>query len=204
MRCILSFIVLASAISNLTAQPTVHNRSGEPLHGGDIIRLKVWREPDLTGDINVNGEGFAAIPRIGTVRVDSTTPDSLRRLIVNTYKGWLVDPAIEVTFLRRLRVFGAVQNPGMYSVDEGLTIADAIAMAGGVHENGSYDNVQLVRGPQRSAIHVTRVTKLADLNVQSGDEVYVPQRSWLSRNSATLAGSAIAGLAIFFAALIHG
>ncbi|HXC24804.1 MAG TPA: SLBB domain-containing protein [Gemmatimonadaceae bacterium] len=207
VRRILPFVVFLLVAGSMAARAQtpvpVHDMAGAPLRTGDIVRIKVWREPDLTGDATVTGDGDVAIPRLGTIRISTMAPDSLRRLIVNTYSAWLVNPTIEITFLRRLRVFGAVENPGVYPVDAGLTVADAIAMAGGVNENGSYNDVQLVRSDGRSRVHVTRVSRLADLDVQSGDEVYVPERSWMSRNSAAVVTSAITAIAIVFGALIR-
>ena len=187
------------------AQDSVRAAASAPLRSGDIVRIKVWREPDLTGDATVNDDGDVSIPRIGAVHTAQVSPDSIRRLVVTTYSAWLVNPSIEVTFLRRLRVLGAVTSPGVYPVDAGLTVADAVAMAGGVKDDGSYDNVQLVRtvGAQRSAIHVTRMSRLADVGVQSGDEIYVPERSWVSRNSGTVAASAITAIGIVMAAVFH-
>jgi polysaccharide export outer membrane protein len=166
--------------------------------------VRVAGDTSLSGDIAVDDKGYAAIPRLGTIRVDSVSPDSVRRLIRNTYGAWLVNPSIEVTFPQRLRVLGAVRNPNLYNVDLGLTVADVIALAGGVTDDGSYDDVQLIHGNDKSnVVHVTSVSRLADLGVYSGDEVYVPRRNWFARNATALAASTISGVAIFLAAVIR-
>ena len=48
-----------------------------------------------------------------------------------TYDHRLVDGSEAVTFLRRVNVLGAVKEPGVYPVDETMTIANVLALAGG-------------------------------------------------------------------------
>jgi protein involved in polysaccharide export with SLBB domain len=208
--CLASAVSSAAALGGCHATPAVaqlhssvalaaSTHYAAPLQTGDVIRIKVWREPDLSGDVTVGDDGMAPIPKLGNVAVASLTLDTIRRRIVEEYSKTLANPAIEVLFLRRLRVFGAVHTPGLYPVEDGLTVADAIALAGGVADDGSYNNVLLVRGSDHSSIRVTSVMRLADIDINSGDEVFVPQRSWASRNSATLVQSILTAVAILFA-----
>src|ERR1700734_1429358 len=92
---------------------------------GDIVRLRIWREPDLSGDFPVDERGTVVFPKIGPTPVLQMTTDSLKRLLVTTYSQYLRDPAIEVTFLRRVTILGAVKNPGLYPVDPTMTVSDA-------------------------------------------------------------------------------
>jgi polysaccharide biosynthesis/export protein len=172
-----------------------------PLEAGDVIRVKVWREADLSGDITVDNDGVAAIPRLGNVNVLDLSPERLRHRIIDDYSKSLVQPAIEIRFLRRLRVSGAVRTPGLYPVEDGLSVADAIAIAGGVSDDGSYERVQLVRGQTTTLIVDMR--KLADEKIESGDEIFVPKRSWASRNSASIFQSVLTAIAIVAAGVVH-
>ena len=173
------------------------------LRPGDVIRIKVWRESDLSGDIDVGSDGIAAIPRLGNTDVLNTPPTELRRRIIEEYSKTLVQPAVEVKFLRRLRVFGAVRSPGLYPVEDGLTVADAIAIAGGVSDDGSYDRVQLIRQSDGSNPRVVKMRQLPDERIQSGDEIFVPKRSWGSRNSAAIFQSVLTAIAIIAAGIVH-
>jgi polysaccharide export outer membrane protein len=155
----------------------------EVLYPGDIVRLKIWREPDLTGDFQLDDRGIATFPKIGAVRVSAITPDSLRKLLVTTYSMYLKDPAIEVTMLRRVTVLGAVKNPGLYPVDPTMTIADVLALAGGADPvNGNQKKLELIRDGKRQPVRFTLRTPVSELPIRSGDEIYLPERSWLSRN----------------------
>jgi polysaccharide export outer membrane protein len=160
------------------------------VHPGDLIRLKIWREPDMSGDVAVDEQGVATLPRIGALRVTGFRADSLKRMLIRSYTTYLRDPAIDITVLRRITVLGAVRTPNVYHVEPTMTVADAVALAGGTTPDGKEDRVELRRRGGGKPVNVSQRSRLADTPIRSGDELYVPQRSWASRN----AGLVIAGV----------
>jgi protein involved in polysaccharide export with SLBB domain len=157
--------------------------SSSSLGPGDFIRLKIWREPDLSDTVQVDNDGVAVFPKLGPMRVTGIRPDSLERLLVHDYSRYLQNPSIRVTVLRRIAIWGAVQRPGTYPVDLTMTIADALALAGGATPEGKADKVELRRGSVRKVVDLSGKTeRVGDLSLRSGDQLIVPQRSWVSRN----------------------
>jgi polysaccharide export outer membrane protein len=144
--------------------------------------LKIYREPDLSGDYQVNEAGIATFPKVGAVKASDITTDSLQHLLVNTYSQFLREPAIEVIPLRRITVLGAVKNPGLYPVDPTMTVADVIAQAGGPTPEGNQKSLELLRGGQKQDVTITTQQQVTETPIRSGDELFVPERSWLSRN----------------------
>src|SRR5579859_2458293 len=61
---------------------------GSRLMPGDVIRLRIWREPDLSGEFPVDESGTAVFPKLGPTKVGSITADSLRSLLVSTYSQY--------------------------------------------------------------------------------------------------------------------
>jgi polysaccharide export outer membrane protein len=169
-----------------------------PLRSGDVVRVRIWREPDLSGDVTVNEAGVAVFPMIGPVDVRAMPPDSLKRHLTSAYAVYLRNPSIEITPLRKLRITGAVRNPGVYTVDLTTTVADAFATAGGAAADGSPDRVELRRANGERIRLSSRETRLTDTPIQSGDELYFHQRSWISRNPGIVAGTltAVAGILV--------
>jgi polysaccharide export outer membrane protein len=166
------------------------NGSAGTVQPGDLIRLKIWREPDMSGDIAVDEDGVATLPRIGPLRVADLAADSLKRMLIRSYAEFLRDPAVDITVLRRVTILGAVRTPNVYHVEPTMTVADALALAGGASPDGEQDQVELRRQGGRFIVKLSRGTRLTDTPLRSGDELYVPQRSWMSRN----AGLVIAGI----------
>lgn len=171
------------------------------LQPGDKVRLKVWREPDLSGDFAVDENGVAVFPHIGRLVVSRLSTDSLQALLISRYAGSLRDPAVEVTVLRRVSVLGSVRSPGLFYVDPTITVADLLALAGGVSPEGNQKRMDLVRGGERLEVHLTQRSSLADTFVEPGDQLWVPERSWLSRNTWFLSAG-ITGAALVIAALL--
>lgn len=175
--------------------------TGAPLHPGDLIRLRIWREPDLSGDYSVDEAGVAVFPKIGDLRVTGMTPEQLKNTLISTYGKYLRDPAVEVRLLRRINILGAVRTPGLYQVDPTMNLSDAAALAGGASPDGSPDKVDLIRDGKKLPVTLSRSTRLLETPMQSGDQLYFRQRSWLSRNTGVVAGllTATAGIIVTLA-----
>jgi len=165
---------------------------------GDVVRLRIWREPDLSGDFQVDDQGTVVLPKIGALSIKEMPAASLKSMLITKYSTYLRDPAIDVTVLRRVNVLGAVKNPGLYPVDATMTVADVLALAGGVAPDGNPDKGELIRAGTRLDVKLSRRTKIGDTPMQSGDQLYVPQRSWISRNPGVVAGTltAVAGIVV--------
>ncbi len=168
------------------------------LQPGDLIRLRVWREPDLSGDFPVNELGIAVLPQIGPIQVGSDPAEAVKTSITRRLEAFLNHPSVEVAFLRRVQVVGAVQKPGLYHVDPTMTVADALALAGGVISSGRPDRVEIIREGEKLPGNVSGRVLISHSAVRSGDQLYVPERSWVSRNPATILGALSAITALIY------
>jgi protein involved in polysaccharide export with SLBB domain len=180
------------------AQDTVGVGGKEIIRPGDSIRLRIWREPDLSGDFAVDAGGVATLPRLGPVNVGAMTPDSLHNYLLAGFAKYIRNPTVEVTVLRRITVLGAVRNPGVYSADPTMTVAEVLALAGGVSVDGKRDRIQLIRNGAPLDLRLAPGAHMANTALRSGDQIYVPQRSWLSRNFPWVIGVTLSltGLAL--------
>jgi protein involved in polysaccharide export with SLBB domain len=103
--------------------------------------------------------------------------------------------------LRRVTVTGAVRNPGVYPLDPTLTITDAIALAGGPAPDGKRDQVEIRRGGKVIVGDLRSDAVIGDSPIQSGDQLYVPTRAWLTRNTWLISGAITLTAVILSAAL---
>ena len=157
-----------------------------PLRPGDLIRLRIWREPDFSGDFTVDENGVVVLPRLGEVTVGAEQPESLKARLVREYRTFLSHPSVEVVFLRRVQILGAVQKPGLYQADPTMTVADVLALAGGALPGGRTDKVEIIREGGRLPGTISGRMLISRSPIRSGDQLYVPERSWLSRNTAVV------------------
>lgn len=174
---------------------------GVNLQPGDVVKLWVWREEEMTGEFPVPESGVIVFPKIGAWTVTGKSTETLKDELLAEYRRFLRNPSIEITFLRRVSILGAVREPGLYAVDATMSMASVLALAGGTTEHGRPDRVELFRDGERLVTQITQRTRVSDLPLRSGDQLYVPERTWLSRNSA-LVSAMLSGIVSVAIALI--
>ncbi len=173
------------------------------LRSGDVVRLNIWREPDMSGEFIVDEAGMVVFPRVGEYRVLDDTPETLKARLLADYQQYLRNPSIEITVLRRVRIVGAVNNPGLHLVDPTVTVADALALAGGATLNGDPNKIRIIREGVEIAVNVRADLRITDSPIRSGDQIYVPERSWVARNSGVVAASITATVSLMIALFIR-
>ncbi|MDP2958257.1 MAG: polysaccharide biosynthesis/export family protein [Longimicrobiales bacterium] len=195
-------LVLTPSWAQAQQQP-VTPAQPQYLRPGDVVRLRIWREPDMSGEYIVDEAGMVIFPRVGEYRVLDDTPESLTARLLADYLQYLVNPSIEITVLRRVRIVGAVMNPGLHMVDPTITVADALAKAGGPSINADQDKIRIIRDGVEIAVDVRVDTRIADSPLRSGDQIYVPLRGWVSRNAGLVAATMSAVVSLTIALFIR-
>ena len=200
LRLTVALLALATAAPVPSAAQAPGGSFGNP-QPGDVIRISVWREPELSGEFTIDESGEVVLPQIGPMVVSTESPSSLKAKIVEAFGRYLTHSSIDVELLRRIQVLGAVRNPGLYSVDGTMSVSDAIAMAGGATTEGQLKRVELVRGGRRLEGRLSMDARLASTPIQSGDQLFVPERGWLVRNSAIVAAALTGSISLVIALL---
>jgi protein involved in polysaccharide export with SLBB domain len=147
------------------------------LSPGDKLKVTVFNEPDLTGEFQINQSGNISFPLIGNIAAAGLSASELQNQLLRRLRNGYVRNArvsVEVATYRPFNVFGEVKNAGQYPFRPGLTVHDAIAMAGGF----------TYRANSRTA-YVRRANANNELTVQldgprvpilPGDDVKIPER----------------------------
>jgi protein involved in polysaccharide export with SLBB domain len=202
-RAAIHMLMLAVPIWVLSAArapaQAIVQQSSASLRPGDSLRVRVWREPDLSGVFMVDEHGDLTFPRLGRRSVVNVPIDSIRARVQREYAEFVRDASVEITPLYRVRVNGAVRNPGLFTVDPTMSVGDAIGLAGGISPEGRNGKVDLVRDGRRIAASISPSSRLVELALRSGDELYVPERAWLSRNTGLLLGGLSTVASLFWA-----
>ena len=144
---------------------------------GDTISIRVHGEPDLTFDTKIGTEGSILYPFLGEIKVKGRTAADVRWLIVSGLKGdYIVNPEVDVNVIgyRPFFILGEVNEPKDYPYQPGLTLAQAIAVAGGLTERASKSDIELKR---KLADGTAQVLNNIDMDepLQPGDTVTIKQ-----------------------------
>lgn len=161
------------------------------LHPGDVLRVTIWREADLSGDFQVDESGSVTLPLLGVRRVADVPMSQLREGLMREYLQQLRNPSITIVPLRRINILGEVTRPGLYPVDPTVSLLGALALAGGTNPEGDLNRITLTRAGTNVRQRLGVTESLDQLDVRSGDQIVVQRRSWSSRNSATVVASVV-------------
>lgn len=204
MRCLLvvAFLLLMGQSLAARTQDTMA-ASRQLIRPGDAIRLRIWREPEMSGVYPVDERGRVVFPRVGEYSVLEDTPKTLSERLLADYREYLRNPSIEITVLRRVRIIGAVNEPGLHLVDPTVTLADALALAGGATSVGDPDRIRIIREGQEMAVDIRQNTRIGDSPIRSGDQIFVPERSWVARNSRVVAATITATVSLVIALFLR-
>ncbi|MCK9534263.1 MAG: polysaccharide export protein [Pseudomonas sp.] len=146
------------------------------LASGDVIRIHVFSEPDLSFEtIRLTDAGTFSYPFIGEVRAKGKTAAEIEQILIKQLKGdFLIDPRISISVLeyREFFISGEVNSPGGYKFQPGLTLRRAIALAGGLTERASTNRITLIRDTDTER-KPTRAT--LDTPVMPGDSINIDQ-----------------------------
>ncbi|NOQ83578.1 MAG: polysaccharide export protein [Myxococcales bacterium] len=155
---------------------------------GDVFSVRVYGEDAMTGSHQVAPDGTINFPLLGAIEVSGLEPTEVaeriqtelrdRDLLRNPH----VSVYVEAYSSKRVSVVGAVANPGTFPLEPGMTVVQAISMAGGFSSLANRDGTVLTRHVAdeiiRYRVPVARVTKgqAEDIEVAAGDIIFVPER----------------------------
>jgi protein involved in polysaccharide export with SLBB domain len=169
---IVGFSIRASA----QTPPAAASADRYVLGPNDRIRLKVYGEPDITGEYEINSGGQVSIPLAGHIKAAGATTPQLERLIASALaKGIVRDPRVnvEIAQYRPYYILGEVKKSGEYPYRLGLTVMDAVASAGGFTYRANENKVFL----RRSGAGVEETYALdAPVPIFPGDNIRIPER----------------------------
>ena len=149
---------------------------GYRLGPGDKMRVIVFGEPELSGEFFVDDAGTVDLPLIGNVAANGQTVPDFEKLVVEQFSnGYLRDPkiSIEVLNYRPFFIIGEVKRGGEYPYKSGLTVQDAVAIAGGYSYRAN-PNAAFIRRAGSDAEN--KVSLSQRVPIFPGDNVRIPER----------------------------
>lgn len=148
----------------------------------DIIQVRVWREPDVSGEFAIRPDGKITMPLIGEVVAAGMTPKQLTAHVREKLTKFINSPEVFI-IVREVRskkylVSGEVNRPGSYPLVTPTTIVEAIVNAGGFREFANRKKIIIMRGKERIKFNYVDVIKGKgnglEMKVEPDDHIYVP------------------------------
>ena len=133
-----SFVLIL--VLTFNAQAVNDKLSDYALGAGDKIQITVFDEPDLSIQVVLSDAGTILYPLLGEIQIHDTSISQLAENITAGLKdGYMVAPDVSVSVIeyRRFFIYGEVSEPGGYPFIPGLTLQQAVALAGGFTDRAS-------------------------------------------------------------------
>jgi polysaccharide export outer membrane protein len=175
IACLGLWAAPAAAQTDAAAQPAVA-QSVYRLDTGDQVKMTVYGEDDLSGTYTVDGNGNVQLPLIGEVHAGGLSiMDFQAAVAAKLSKGYLVNPRVsaEVANYRPFTILGEVNKPGEYPYENGMSVLNAVALAGGFTYRADEDSVFIRRKGSSNEIELPANDKTL---VNPGDTVRVSER----------------------------
>ena len=146
------------------------------LGSGDLIKITVFNQEELSGEYTINGAGQIALALIGDIYAKDLTVKQVEQSIANKLKpDYLLNPRVSVQVLnyRPFYILGEVNEPQSYPYVDGMTYLNAVAIAGGFTYRAKEDHVMVVRmkDPKKQELRLNM-----DEKVMPGDVIHVEER----------------------------
>lgn len=154
------------------------------LNPGDVIRITVWRKPELSGEFAIAGDGSIVHPLYRDVRVTGIPMSSVEALLRDVI-GKIERTPFVIEPLLRVSVEGEVRQPSVYSLRPETSISQAIAMAGGPTERGRADKVRVIRTDGEIAVDLRKPDGGTRMTIRSGDRIVVDRSRAVFRDVMT-------------------
>jgi len=148
----------------------------------DVINVRVWREPDLSGQIAIRPDGKIAMPLINEVQAAGLTPVALAERLKELLSKFVNNPQVVVSLqeVRSSRYYvsgDGINRSGAYPLAVPTHVFEAITLAGGFRDFANKKKIIIVRGSERLKFNYSEVVKGKNLDqnilLENGDEVVV-------------------------------
>jgi polysaccharide biosynthesis/export protein len=159
------------------------------LQRSDVLTVTFPLTPELNQTLTIQPDGYINLQTAGSVYAQGLTAPDLILAMKKAYEGVLHDPIInvDVTDFQKpfFTVSGQVGKPGQYDLRTDITVAEAIAIAGGMTMMTAKTQVFLFHRSSRDYFEVRKVNLKEILSgkhvnedplIQSGDMIYVPEK----------------------------
>lgn len=116
---------------------------GYVLGPGDVISVRVFNQEQMSAKERVRSDGKVSLPFLNDVVVAGYTPQVLSAQLQTRLKDFINTPVVTVTVEEPrgvpISVAGEVAKPGLYSVENGAGVLQALLAAGGMTDYGGKD-----------------------------------------------------------------
>jgi polysaccharide export outer membrane protein len=170
--------------STTTPPLALASSNGYVLGPSDVIRVSVWKEPDLSQTAVVRPDGKISLPLVGEIAVSGNSVPEAQTIVAERLHALLTNPQVTITVVeihsRQVYITGEIGHPGAYLLSNSMNVLQLIASAGGLTEYAHKKGIYILRASNKQPMHFNYASvvrgKSQEQNIQlsPGDTVVIP------------------------------
>ena len=185
---LVSVFVWGCGAGGAVVTPTIAQDTSNELGAGDVFDVRVYGEEELSATYQVARDGTIDFPLVGSVHVAGLEPPMIAEKIAELLREreLLIDPQVSILVQeynsKRISVMGAVGRPGTFPYQPGLTVTEAISLAGGFTNLANRNETIITRTidgeRHRHELPAGRMVegRAQDVPLRPGDVLFIPER----------------------------
>lgn len=115
----------------------------------DVLRIVVWRNPELSVEVPVRSDGKISVPLVDDVQAEGLTPEELKEVLTEALAEFVTAPDVTVvvqqTNSHTVTVVGGVARSGQIALTRQMRVVEAIATMGGFSPFAKRDRIKVIR-----------------------------------------------------------
>ena len=139
----------SQASSSSSSSNTVATDPDYKIGPQDMLRIDVWKEPDISRIVPVRPDGKITLPLVNDIQASGLTPTQLAAKIAEGLKKYITSPQVTVGVTeinsRRIFVSGEVARPGAFPLLPNMTVLQALSSAGGFTQFAREKKIYILR-----------------------------------------------------------
>lgn len=168
-------------------EPAAGEREAYVIGIPDLLRVVVWRNPELSVEVPVRRDGKISVPLVDDVQAEGLTPEELKEVLTEALAEFVSAPDVTVIVQQinshTVTVVGGVARSGQIPLVRQMRVLEAIAMMGGFNVWARKNNVKIIRQNGNATIEYvfdygafsSGKAPGSNILLQPGDTVVVPE-----------------------------
>ena len=177
----------AAGTQPLPPEPEAGTREEYVIGIPDVLRVVVWRNPELSVDVPVRRDGMISVPLVDDVQAEGLTPHELKEVLTGALAEYVTAPDVTV-IVQEIRshtvtVVGGVARSGQISLTRQMRVLEAIATMGGFNAFAEKDRIKVIRKIGNETVeygfsfgaYASGQAPNSNMILRPGDTVVVPE-----------------------------
>jgi len=153
----------------------------------DILRITVWKNPELSVEVPVRSDGKISVPLLDDIQAEGLTPAELKEVISGKLAEYISSPGVTVIVLQAnsqtVTVVGGVLRAGTLPLNRQMRVLEVIAAVGGFNTWANRSDIRILRTTPDGIVsyrfnysaYVAGKEPNSNILVEPGDTIVIPE-----------------------------